>query len=521
MYFFSKNICSRNFGECLGFCLFILGILLLLFMLLFGLSATLWDDAFFSIYRINDFSFLNLLNPTMVIDGFTFCDTHHPLYYLLLKIWLEFFRIFTHNVVFSILWLKLFSLIPIILLYIFGFVRIRKDFGWLSFGIFSFCITTMPKLIFYATDIRMYSWAMFFITLSFYYGYLIIREFNKKNWIIFTLFNLFAVYTHYYCVIFVGFLYLLILAYLILKNKLLLRNWILSVVIMVLFYVPWIVLLIYRSTMFSTSNDQLWVRPGFQTVSQLFSFIFSPIKLDYSGIQLTGEYYGLTILSLLLFTSIIFSLLIYCHDRHYIFRIRKTEKGFNSFLIEGGVFLLLISMFFVLLFSFFVKPIFTFRYVTPLLGCFWLSFSVLLAKLYLKKLVFTPTIVIILLVGLTNTITFVDFENYRGIASFEFNSYTNQINENDMIIFVGQPCWRGYGFEIYFPNNLMIVWNNKSSIIKNISAGLRNGKIWIFDMGDYLYDFNNLLLENDLRLVEVGEIDPSFNYPHRVYLIEN
>jgi hypothetical protein len=145
MHFF-----SRNLGECLGFGLFILGILLLLCMLFFGLNVTLWDDAFFSIYRINDFSFLDLLNPNMVIAGFTFCDTHPPLYYFLLKTWLGFFSYFTHNVVFSILWLKFFSLIPIILLYIFGFVRIRKDFGWLSFGIFSFCITTMPKLIFYS-----------------------------------------------------------------------------------------------------------------------------------------------------------------------------------------------------------------------------------------------------------------------------------------------------------------------------------------------------------------------------------
>jgi hypothetical protein len=268
--------------------------------------------------------------------------------------------------------------------------------------------------------------------------------------------------------------------------------------------------------MFSTSNDLLWVRPGFQTVVQLFSFMFSPTKLDYSGIQLTDEYYGLTILGLLLFTSLMVLLLM------YIFRIRRTEKDFSSFFIGGGVFLLFISVFFVLLFSFFIKPIFTFRYVIPFLGCSWLSFSVLLTKFYSKKLVFTPILIIILLVGVTNTITFVDSENYRGITSLEFNSYTSQINEDDMIIFVGEPCWLGYGFKIYFPNNMMIVWNNKSSIIKKINAGLwGDNKVWIFDMGNDLYDFNKLLSGNGLRLVEVGEIDPYFNYPHRIYLVED
>jgi hypothetical protein len=495
---------SKNLSNCVGVGLFILSVILLLIML-FGLNTTLWDDTLFSTYMAS-IPFKDIIPTTLM-------DVHPPLYYLLLKISLDFFHLFSQNITFSILWLKLFSTIPILLLFCFGFVRIKKDFGCLCFGIFTFSIVTMPKIIFYATDIRMYTWTMLFLTLSFYYSYLIIKKSNNKNWIIFTFCSLLASYTHYFATITIFFIYLYLLL-LILKNKTSLKNWILSTVTMTLSYIPWI-FLVYRSTLFSTSNDQLWVRPTFQTIIQLTSFIFSPIKLDYTGIQLMGEYYKLTVLGVLLFVSVVVLLLF------YMFKMRKTEENFNTYFIGGGIFLLVFIVSFGLLFSFLIKPIFNFRYVIPVIGCFWLSFSILLAKIYSKKIIFVPILILILLVGITNTFAFIESENYRATASLEFNNYTNQINENDTIIFIGGPLWSDGVFKIYFPDTKMIVWNNKPSIIKNISMGLEKGKVWIFDMDDDLYDFNNLLLENDLRLVEVGEIDPYFNYPHCVYLIEN
>jgi uncharacterized membrane protein len=105
----------------------------------------------------------------------------------------------------------------------------------------------MPKMMFFGLQIRMYSWAMFFLTLSFYYCYKITKKSTKKNWIIFTIFSSLAIYTHYYGIIAVCILYSILLVHLILKNKVLIKNWILSTTFISLSYIPWIIIFLNKS----------------------------------------------------------------------------------------------------------------------------------------------------------------------------------------------------------------------------------------------------------------------------------
>ena len=71
----------------------------------------------------------------------------------------------------------------------------------LASGIFCLLIISMPQMMLYAVEVRMYSWALFFVTASFIYSYEIIHDSSIKNWIIFTILTICSCYTHHFAVL--------------------------------------------------------------------------------------------------------------------------------------------------------------------------------------------------------------------------------------------------------------------------------------------------------------------------------
>lgn len=117
------------------------------------------------------------------------------------------------------------SIIPLYLMLILGATKIRKNFGWLTAGIFALCIVCMPQLMNFYTQLRMYSWALFFVTASFVYIWEIINnESSYKNWGVLILLTICSVYTHYFSGIASFILYLFLFVYLIKNNKKDLKN---------------------------------------------------------------------------------------------------------------------------------------------------------------------------------------------------------------------------------------------------------------------------------------------------------
>lgn len=108
-------------------------------------------------------------------------DVHPFLYYFLLKI-------FTFVFGSSLLSMHLFSVIGAVMLSLLGLTHIRRDFGekvgfWFSF--FSvFCASTL----YYAEQIRMYSWATFFVALAGIYAYRLGKNDGIKNSALFVFF---------------------------------------------------------------------------------------------------------------------------------------------------------------------------------------------------------------------------------------------------------------------------------------------------------------------------------------------
>lgn len=189
--------------KILYICIILLGTL---FILISCFHSNMWFDESYSI-AIAKHSFKEIWQ----IGSH---DVHPVLYYIMIRI----VMLITNN---SIVCVRLFSCVPLILMSILGYSFIRKEFGNKAGLIFTFFSLFFPTLLTYAGEIRMYTWAMLFVTMMFVYAYKIMNNNNVrevlsddnnimyenkiknkntllKYWIIFSIFSLASAYTHYY-----------------------------------------------------------------------------------------------------------------------------------------------------------------------------------------------------------------------------------------------------------------------------------------------------------------------------------
>ena len=132
-------------------------ILGILFICIPAFHANLWFDESYSVAIANNHSF----NEIWTIGGH---DVHPVFYYWMLKI---VSMIFGNNMVCY----RLLSVLSIALLGILGYTHVRKDFGEKVGAIFSLLVYTFPVNLVYASEIRMYGWAMFFVMVMAIYAF--------------------------------------------------------------------------------------------------------------------------------------------------------------------------------------------------------------------------------------------------------------------------------------------------------------------------------------------------------------
>ncbi|MCD7713510.1 MAG: hypothetical protein LUI08_01050 [Prevotella sp.] len=124
--------------------------------LLFMFDNYIWCDECFTLKLI-------ALNYTDVVD-ITAHDVHPPLYYILLKLWVDTLSFGAKNIELTILLSRLFSLLAYALTAILCYVKLSKSriapWRWMLL----LCFFAMQGILYYGLEIRMYSWALFFIT---------------------------------------------------------------------------------------------------------------------------------------------------------------------------------------------------------------------------------------------------------------------------------------------------------------------------------------------------------------------
>ena len=170
--------------DWLGILFFGAAILILLYMFISPLTHTIINIDEYWTYSLGNLPFME--GMTVAIH-----DVHPPLYYWILYL-------FTPFGLGNLYLLKVVSLIPYILIMAVSATKIREDYGWLTTGLFVFCLGVMTDFFVEFLTIRMYSWGLFFLLMVFIYYKEVITWWDKKSWVLLTLFTLLSVSTQYF-----------------------------------------------------------------------------------------------------------------------------------------------------------------------------------------------------------------------------------------------------------------------------------------------------------------------------------
>lgn len=129
-------------------------------------SHNIWTDEAFTIQLLKK-------NLAGIIEG-TAIDVHPPLYYLYLKLWITIFG----N---SLIAMKIASLLPMTGTLILGATVVRKRFGDVTALFYILFLACIPCTMEFSVQVRMYSMAIFFVTVCSLAAYDVFME-GKWYW---------------------------------------------------------------------------------------------------------------------------------------------------------------------------------------------------------------------------------------------------------------------------------------------------------------------------------------------------
>ncbi|MCH5251210.1 MAG: hypothetical protein J1E98_14835 [Lachnospiraceae bacterium] len=448
--------------EIIGWCLIVISLIMLGNSISLCLSSDIWYDELFTMGMV-EHSYGELIN-------FTARDVHPPLYYIIAKFVLDLCKLILPSAD-NIIIVKIVSVVPYFLLLIYAVTFLRKRFGVFVSGVFMFCILTMPQLSAYTVEMRMYGWALFFVTATFFHAYEITCRSNAniQNYVAIVLYGLAAAYTQYFaCVaVIMVYLYLLICAIMQYKAKTpvnngsgikALKSWGICVVISIVGYLLWLFVLISQIT---AIRDNYWILPlTWRSIGGCVKFLMKP-AFGHEWINVA--------FAILLFVIYVVLLAVYglsVLNRNKISINNNPDKGekislVNNFATFFYAFFSCLVLCGLVAFGFIasivIRPIFVYRYMLPAIGCFWLCFALCLDNLDQKsKISFYAIIVIILITGIIDYRAFTGEEEYRAGLMKETELAFSDIEETDIILYNFDQLQAVCG---YYINQENYLWN--------------------------------------------------------------
>lgn len=416
-------------------------------------NSNLWYDEFYTIKIID--------NNIKDIISITANDVHPPLYYLLLKIYTLIFGTGLNT-------LKIFSIIPLVLILVLNELEVRKLFGKHIANTFVIIFLSSSVVMQYAIEIRMYSWSMLFL-----YGMTLyaIKYYQKKDAlsiILMTTFSILGIYTHYYVLLSAIVLYLVMILY----NVKDFYKLLISGLINLICYLPWITILY---------NQIIQVKQDFWIPEITASTILHyPYYLFTLG-KFTNIY--------LIFIALIIILT-------FTFILKKEFNYKKEILICFITFLA--TCIIGITISILVKPVFHVRYASiSIVSCMILLLSISIGNIKSNKF----RIIISILFIYFGIISY----SYRMLLEFDFSkeyidTVNKYINNNDAILFtsdVDQSIVISYYFENYNYYTLKTYDNSPFNYIKDFNDDIFNQYEKVF-----IILFNNTYYNNDKYLLE-------------------
>ncbi len=404
---------------------------MLINMLVMALNQSIWLDESIEL-TISKSSLQNILT-------FSSIDVSPPFLHLLLKIVFVIARFAIKDVNYIII-AKIVVMIPFFILLFITSTKVKKKYGWFCAGLFSFCILSMPNMLERSTEIRTYSWALLFVSLVFIYSLEIIYSSKRKQWCLLTLFSIITAFTHYYAFIDVMIIYFFLFLYFLLKRKHEIRNLIISSIVIVICYLPW-VLHVFLNIVAAASS--FWIEPiNLRTVLGFIWYVMCPQIFRY---HLSGV---LGIISLFFFARIT------------LYRL-KDSKGDDRevFATLIGVMVLASVIAIMILGSLVWVPMCGNRFIYPCLGGFWLCYCISIAKISNRK-VKILTIALLFVIGFIGyTYTIKTEYSYAHNYVETAGKMEELIDENTVI--VSDSGHVIFTVAYYYPNVKCYLYNNE------------------------------------------------------------
>ncbi len=392
--------------EIAGFILLGLSLFMLGRSVMLCFSNDIWYDELFTVGMV-EHSYGELVR-------FTAADVHPPLYYCIVKLFVDLCKLIMPEAG-TVIPAKIVSVMPYFILMFYSVTLIRKRSGMLTAGLFSFCIVAMPQLSAYTVEMRMYGWALFFVTAAFLHarelilsyvnrepkpnGYAVGEAAGRQVWpyllnaAALVLYGLAAAYTQYFACAAVGMVYLYVLIVLILQKRSGIRLWFFCVGVSAAGYVPWLFAL---AGQLRAVGENYWILPlTWRSLGGCVKFLMKP-AFHSEGLNV--------VLAVVLFCGCGASVS-YVVVRDLLGRgcsglemtkddklshnsrvldIQAQEKEKAVFVLAGiGVLAGVVVFGFAA--SILFRPVFVYRYMIPAAGCFWLSVAMAVGELCKSK----------------------------------------------------------------------------------------------------------------------------------------
>lgn len=350
-----------------------------------------WGDEAFTIVTIRE-NFGDIISITAA-------DVHPPLYYFILRFFCLIFG-------FSGTVYHFASLVPYMIMLIMGVTVIRKWFNNETSIIFISFASLLSVSTQMNVEVRMYTWGALFVLISFLALYKILKEDRVIHWCVFVIASLAAAYTHYYCLITVAFFYVIMIFDTLLRNKHNLKKTIVSCVITVLIYLPWLFVLLES---FKRTTENYWMTEIESIWGSLQNIFLSELS---------------TVFVLLFLT---------CICLWGIIEIKKHKISDDFLWVLAGVISLFGTIIVGIAISLVVRPMYVARYIYPISVVIWLIFGFCISKFKYKRIITLVLTVLLLGCGLPDyyaTYISEKEENDRLQATLEV---TSEMDSNDII----------------------------------------------------------------------------------------
>ncbi|MBO5550622.1 MAG: hypothetical protein J5966_01565, partial [Lachnospiraceae bacterium] len=272
----------------------------------------------------------------------TFADTLPPFYNF--SAWL-FTRIFGYSTVS----LKIFSVIPMLLLMLVSAFFLTKASSVRTSCIYMVLVTGMPHFLEHGVEIRMYSWAVFFASAAAVFALCVTKRIRYAGFGLMAC-TVFGSYTHQYALIAEAFIWLMLLVIFCRTGEI--RAWFRMAAVCVILYVPCAILTLYQM---KAATAYFSASPA--TLGSLMASIRYPYVTN------------VTVLSALLMSAVLLLFLYACVRKeitaayYMLVYVLATGISFGIMWSTGSTF-------------------FTSRYLMPSIGVLWLGVSMVMDRVF-------------------------------------------------------------------------------------------------------------------------------------------